>query len=127
MIILNDNYIIINYPNIFNQIVSVIGKINNDKVFMTEYILKYNSDTNRYNHLHLRLINGKIHNYLNSLQLYYNTEPIINSEYEEIGIIIKYDSYNYQNNIEKNISEETIQSLTEEKKTFGKELTEEKN
>ena len=125
--VLNDNYIIINYPNIFNQIVSVIGKINNDKVFMTEYILKYNSDTIRYEHLHLRLINGKIHNYLKSLQLFENTDVIINSKYQEIGIIIKYDSYNYQNNIEKNISEETIKSLTEEKKTLEKKLTEEKN
>ena len=123
--ILNESYIIINYPNTFNQIVSVIGKINDNKVFMTEYILKYINDRIRYNHL--KFIKGKTHEYLNNLQLYKNTQPIINSKFEEMGIIIKYDSYNDQNNNDKNISEETIQRLTEEKKNLEKKLTEEKN
>ena len=50
-------------------------------------------------------INGNIFNYLNSLQLCNNFQPIINEKYKEVGIIIKFGNNinqtinnNYDNN-----------------------------
>ena len=86
---LNYGKIIVHYPDNFNgekQYVSIIGKINEENVFITEYILIYN-DTSKKNN-HLNKIIGQLDKYLNNLQLYDNYLPIVEDEkkFFEIGV-----------------------------------------
>ena len=95
--IINEGKIIINYPNNFNSIkfISVIGTLNKENIFITEYILIYDDINEKINHINK--INGRLNKYLNELQLYNNSQPIINNQYKEIGIIAKCEA---NNNIE---------------------------
>ena len=96
---INEEKIIVHYPDNFveNQYASVIGKLDEDNSFITEYILVYKNQNEKYNHLNK--IKGQLNNYLNNLQLFNNTEPILkdNVNFEIIGTIIKYDE-NINNN-----------------------------
>ena len=121
---LNEGKIIIHYPLNFNgndKYISVIGQLNYENNFLNEYILIYNDSSSQYRHK--LKIKGNLNNYLSSLQLYENSEPIIIDEsYKEIGIIIKYsnETFNYnssnpdankkeiKNDINYNPSNETI-------------------
>ena len=117
---LNEGKIIINYPfDMFGnkRYVCILGSLNEENTFIKEYILIYND---YYDHInHMKKMNGKIINYLSSLQLYNNSQPIINDSYEEVGIIIKVGNknedinYNYNqfiniNNNNSNFSKITI-------------------
>ena len=116
--ILREGKIIINYPdniNINKNFISVIGTIIEENIFLKEYILIYVNYTSFYNHTNKIKMN--LINYLDNLKLINNSEPIINSYYEEIGIIIKFEdninnikkknennidnNYNYKMDIEK--------------------------
>ena len=108
---INEGKIIIHYPDNFveNQYSSVIGKINKDYSFITEYILIYKNKNEK--KTHLNKISEQLNHYLNNLQLFYNTEPILKDDinFEIIGTIIKYDeniinnklniNNNYNNNV----------------------------
>ena len=97
-----DEKIIINYPDTLNEnkFVSVIGKLNYDKTFVTEYILIYNSKKDKQNHT--LTISNKLKNYLKGLQLYNNCDVIIDSKFNEIGTIAKCDGNDYDNNDDNN-------------------------
>ena len=117
---LNDGKIIIHYPDNFNgknQFVSVIGSINKENLFITEYILIYNNSKEEKKE-HLNKIIGRLDKYLNNLQLYNKYQPIYKDDKSliEIGIIIKYESNIIDNNVKKNsinnnkINDNNIQS-----------------
>ena len=94
---LSEGKIIIHYPDNTkkNQYISVIGTLNEQNEFITEFLLIYNNKKEKNNHL--KSINGGLIKYLNGLQLFNNSSPIINNNYKELGIIIKYDSCNKNN------------------------------
>ena len=95
---LNEEKIIIHYDeklNGNNKFISIIGILDNDNTFVTEYILIYKNKKEQINHL--RKISGSLNKYLNGLQLYNNSEPIIDYDYREIGVIIKYEKNNSGN------------------------------
>ena len=95
-----DEKIIINYPDNLNgnKFVSVIGKLNYDKTFVTEYILIYNSRTDKQSHI--LSISNRLKNYLKGLQIYNNCDVITDSFFHEIGTIAKCDvnDYDYDDN-----------------------------
>ena len=107
--ILDDEKILIKYPNDFcgnKKIVCIIGILNNDNTFIKEYILIYNDYMSCYSHINE--LKNNLKNHLNNLQLYNNSQPIINEKYEEVGIIIKVENnfeninYNFNNNTSNN-------------------------
>ena len=86
--IINDGKIIINYNNLnVNNYVSVIGKLNEENSFITEYVLIYANKNNQYKHINS--ISGKLSNYLKRLKLINNSQIIIGDNNKEIGIIVK--------------------------------------
>ena len=101
-----DGKIIINNLDNLNidKYISVIGNINNEKTFDIEYILIYkNNITNLEKKSHIKKISKDLTNYLKGLQLYQNSAPIINDNYKELGVIVKYDKNN-DNNLKDNNS-----------------------
>ena len=99
--IFNNGKIIINMPNnLNNKIVSLICILepyyNN---YIVEYILIYNNENNRNNHI--KEIISNLDEYLNSLNFLNNNSEIVNKNSEIIGIIIKYNNntLNSNNNI----------------------------
>ena len=95
--IIND-YILVNYPKRIyenNQFITLIGKCNNESVFTPEYVLIYYSDVERIKHL--KLLKKYLSNYLKGISFINNNAPILNDEFEIIGIIIKNDSFIIQN------------------------------
>ena len=101
--------IIIHYQNIFNnnKYISVIGELNYEKSFVTEYVLIYKDKKGKKKHID-QINNIGLINYLNGLKLYNNSEPIFNNKYEEFGTIIKYEGNNINNinnNKKSNIAE----------------------
>ena len=107
--IINEGKIIIHYPDNFGkkQYTSVIGSLDKDNSFITEYILVYQNQNEK--NIHLHHIAGQLKNYLNKLQLYKGTEPIINRKYEEIGTIIKYNEIIINDNaIDNNMNQYSI-------------------
>ena len=102
--IFNNGKIIINLPeNLNNDIISIIGKLNNDETFLTEYILIYKDKKAR--EKNFKEINRNIINYLKTFQFYDNKAPIIDDKYNELGIIFSCNNSNvkeeYNNNYEK--------------------------
>ena len=96
---LTEGKIIINYPfdkHGNKRYVCVLGSLNDENTFVKEYILIYNDESDH--NYHMNKINGKLINYLNSLQLCNNSQPIINGKFEEIGIIIKVGNNNEEIN-----------------------------
>ena len=103
---INEGKIIIHYPDNFveNQYASVIGKLDEDNSFISEYILIYKNQNVKFNHLNN--IIGQLNNYLNNLSFINKSEPILkdNSNSEIIGTIIKYcdiDNNIINNNVNK--------------------------
>ena len=95
--LINEGKIIINYPNgiINKDYISVIGTLNNENNFINEYILIFQNESDRIN-----IINEKIKNikkYINNLQLINGQQPIINDNYKELGIIIKFEQNENKN------------------------------
>mgnify|MGYP006873129600 CR=1 FL=1 len=88
--VINEGKIIMNYPNRINkEYISVIGTLNNENNFINEYILIFENKLDRNNTINE--IIKKIKDYINNLQLVGGIQPIINQNYKEIGIIIKYE------------------------------------
>jgi len=109
---INGKKILIHYPENFNgndKCVSVIGQLNDKNQFLCEYILIYNDSKSQSKHIFN--IKGKINKYLSSLQLYENSSPIIDENYNEIGTIIKYNTEIYNN--DQNIIKENIKDITD--------------
>ena len=92
---ISEGKIIVHYPLNFNgnkKEVSVIGSLNNDNIFIKEYILFYEKNE-RYNHM--IKIKGNIRNFLNGFQPdNNNTQPIVKNQYIIIGTIIKFGNNN---------------------------------
>ena len=116
--------IIINYP--FNKhgnkrYVCVLGSLNDENTFIKEYILIYNDENEHI--YHMNKINGKLINYLNTLQLYNNSQPITNGKFEEIGIIIKVgnnnEDINYNYNQVTNKKTNNNSNLNKQFNNFG--------
>ena len=102
-----DNYILINFSNNFNEnnkSISMIGILNNENIFIKKYILIYEKDDQRNDHL--KEIKSNLNKYLNELSLLNNSSPITNNKYDIIGTIIKYDENQQFNN--NNINYEQI-------------------
>ena len=97
--IFTNDKIIIKYPDDLNnkKFVSVIGTLSYDKIFITEYILIYDNKNNQ--NKHIDMISTGLNKYINGLQLYKNSDSIIdkNQNYKEIGVIVKYDNKNEGN------------------------------
>ena len=80
--------IIINNPNFVKNIYySLICSFKENNSFLVEYILIYKKE--KYREDHLNKISKDLLNYLKNLQLYENTEPIIDQSFTELGTIIK--------------------------------------
>ena len=90
-----EDKIIINFPDNLNQkqYISVIGTINSEYDFDTEYFLIFKDKTNQ--DRHMRTILSGLSKYLNELQLVNNSQPILKdgTSCEIIGTIVKYDPY----------------------------------
>ena len=100
--------IIIYYPYNFNgskKYSLVIGILNEEGTFLTEYILVYNNKNDQTKLI--QKITGNSYNYLNNLQLINKCQSIYDYNNKEIGMIIKYesnDNNNNNNNIINNIN-----------------------
>ena len=96
---INEGKIIIHYPQNFNnnnKYISIIGEIENDNHFLNEFILIYIDSSSK--SWHMNHIKGNLNKYLSNLQLHENSEPIIDKNYKEIGIIIKLSNEIVNNN-----------------------------
>ena len=112
-----EDKIIINYPDNLNKkkYISIIGTIDNEYDFVTEYLLIFNDKNSQINHMKT-ILNG-LSNYLNGLSLFNNSQPILKDKIacEIIGTIAKYDpSFQPEisttiidNNLPKNASQTT--------------------
>ena len=101
--ILSEGKIIIKYPsykNVNKKYMAVIGNLDNNNTFINEYLLIY-KDSNSYN-LHINSLKGNLNKYLNNLQLYNNSQPIINEKFEEVGKLIKIGNNNENINFDFN-------------------------
>jgi len=98
--IFNNGKIIINMPNNLNnnKIVSLIGILDPYyNIFIVEYILIYNNENIRDNHI--QEITSNLDEYLNNISFLNNNSIIVNNNSEVIGTIVKYDNNNYTSNI----------------------------
>ena len=117
-----EDKIIINYPDNLNQekYTSIIGTINSEYDFITEYLLIFKDKNSQINHM--KTILSGLSNYLNNLSLVNNSQPIPNNNYEIVGIIAKYDPYfqpeiNYDiidNNLPKNQKKQIMENFKDE-------------
>ena len=96
--IITEGKIIINYKDNLNdkKSISAIGILNNQNIFMIEYVLIFNSEKERKENINY-IINN-ITNFLNGLKLYNDSQPIVDNNYKEIGIIAKNDISYIKNN-----------------------------
>ena len=89
---ISDNYILINFlksPNLNNEIVSMIGILNNNNNFVPKYILIYIDERKRSEHV--KKIKTNLKYFLNNLYSpIKNSSPIINDKYkcDIIGTIV---------------------------------------
>ena len=119
-------YILINYPmdiNNNNQCITLIGNLNDQNIFKTNYILMYYSGNERLKHI--QFLKNYLMDYLKRISLINTNIPIINDRNEVIGILIKNDDINKKykflelkyneektnNNILKNKNDELIREL----------------
>ena len=80
--------IILNYPdNLNNNCQSVIGFLNCENTFITEYILIYKNKEIQKNHI--KYICQNLIDFLKGLSFYEKSQPIIDKNYNEVGIIIQ--------------------------------------
>ena len=96
--IIKEGKITINYNDNLNdkKYISVIGILNEQNIFMTEYVLIYGNKKERKEHLNY--ITNNLTNYINGLKLYNGSQPIIDNNYKEIGIIAKNNISYIKNN-----------------------------
>ena len=104
-----DDKIIINYPDNLNEkkYTSIIGTINDEYDFVTEYLLIFNDKNSQINHM--KTIVKGLSNYLNGLSLANNSQPILkdNVNCQIVGIIAKYDP-NFQPEINTTIIDNNL-------------------
>ena len=84
-----DKYIIINFlqkSDINNKNISMIGKLDENSIFIAKYLLIY--DTSEGQNLHIKTIIKDLDTYLKELQLLNKSAPITNDNYEIIGTIV---------------------------------------
>ena len=96
-----DGKIIIYYPkNKFNngKFIYAIGKLNEENTFINEYLFIYRKEKE-----HFYSIKNKLNNYLQGIQFFNNSCPIVKSGYIEIGTIIKLDKKENKSNIKAQI------------------------
>ena len=94
-----DNYIIINFPNKINEnkFLSMIGIYK--RLIKIKYVIIYKDEEKRNSHLQ-KVINN-LNNYLNDLQFYENSSPIIDEQFNIIGtIILLKEDNNIKNNFD---------------------------
>ena len=96
--IITEGKIILNYNNNLNKdvYVSVIGILNDENIFIIEFVLIYKNENEQKKHIFN--ISNNLVNYLKGLQLYNNSQPIIGDNYKEIGILIKNNISYIKNN-----------------------------
>ena len=108
--IINEGKIILNYNYSLNNdvYVSVLGKLDDENIFITEYILIYKSKIEQ--NKHINEISSNLINFIKGLQLYNNSQPIVDNNYKEVGIILKNNISYIKNNFNKapNIGLENI-------------------
>ena len=83
---------IINFPNKtlgYKEYISIIGELNEQNLFMMEYILIYYNEINRKSHLDK--IKKSLDEFLQNFN-FVNNSNIITDKYKNIGIIIKYNT-----------------------------------
>ena len=100
--ILNENKIIIDYPyNINSKNIIIIGTLDYEKLFINEYIIVYKDDEKKqtFKNKHLNNIKGALTIFLNGLYFINNTAPFADDQGIEMGIVIKCDQSNNNNNI----------------------------
>ena len=105
---LQENKIIIYFPQIFGNkfFISLLGSLNSEDTFINEYILIYKDSSSQ--SMHKKKITNNIFNFINELKMnmFNNSQPIIDEEYKEVGIIIK-----YENNIRASMINWTIEKF----------------
>ena len=106
-----------------NQCITLIGNLNDQNIFKTNYILMYYSWNERLKHI--QFLKNYLMDYLKRISLINTNIPIINDRNEVIGILIKNDDINKKykflelkyneektnNNILKNKNDELIREL----------------
>ena len=104
--ILQENKIIIFFSEIFGNkcFVSLLGSLNHENTFINEYILIYKESSSQSKHK--KIITSSIFNFINELKsnMINNSLPIIDDNYKEVGLTIKYD-----NNIRESLINWTIE------------------
>ena len=87
-----NDYIIINFPNNKNEnkFVSMIGEY--IKFFETKYILIYDDEEKR--STHQKNVLSNLNGYLNNINFYDNSSPIIDEKFNIYGTIIMLEEYN---------------------------------
>ena len=116
---INEGKIIINYPENFNgndKYISVIGQLDYENHFLNEYILIYNDYSSQSRHIFN--IKRNLNNYLSSLKIKGNSEPLIDANNQEIGIIIKYNNENTSLN-DIMMNEKEIKNDINKKPSYG--------
>ena len=105
---LQESKIIICFPQRLgnNFFISLLGKLNNENTFINEYILIYKKSSSQSNHK--KIITNSIVKFINELQMnmFNNSTPIIDKNYIEVGLAIKFD-----NNIKGSIMNWTIEKI----------------
>jgi hypothetical protein len=93
--IINNGKIAINLPfNLNNKDTWIVGILNNEYTFITQYFLIYNMKN--YSNSHIQYVCKYIglDNYLSKFKLINNSQLIINEKQNIIGIIVKYEENN---------------------------------
>ena len=98
--IINEGKIILLYPSKFDQekrCIATIGKISDELNYITEYILVYDDDNIRKQHI--ESIYGGINNFINNLHFVNHCQPIHDNKYNIVGTVIDYAQYDSTSNI----------------------------
>ena len=119
--------IIIKMPyNLNKKYFILIGILDNNKVFILEYIAIYNNEFGLKNHLNK--ISKNLDQYLNNLKLENNRSPIIIGDKQKIGgIIIRYKTDNINSGEGKKQHEKNVDKKLFEKNEKKKKLEKNKN
>ena len=91
---LKEGKVIVYYPKTKfnnNKHVYALGSVNDDNVFIAEYLIIYKK-----NHEYFSTIRNKLNNYLQSIeqQLMYGPCPLTNNDVEEIGMVVGLNKIN---------------------------------
>ena len=105
---LKEGKVIVYYPKTKfnnNNHVYALGSLNNDNVFIAEYLIIYKK-----NHEYFSTIRNKLNNYLQSIeqQLIYGPYPLTNNKVEEIGMVVGLNKISTSNIHEVNIVQNQI-------------------